>query len=232
MTSLIPDTESREIRRLISAGKLTLSEVMERLAPHTEIAEISTPKPPKEVVLSDAEKTAMRTLPSKMADVLFPAELRELSQAERDQFVPLFARSKLVESGLKKVLEAFKTAFHNDLDAQAPDDAPLGKNGHKLVGDKEHHEEIVAREFPEKVIRYKIGGNAVELTDSDLCEMLDTGQITMAQYRRWTKPVTTRTVVADAIMADLAKDGSLLDAIAAKATRSDQTTGLRLTKVK
>lgn len=232
MTDILPADEVREIKRLISAGKLTLSELMERLAPSTEIEEISTPKPPKAVVLSDAEKTAMRTLPSKMADVLLPGEIRELTQSERDQFVPLFARAKLVESGIKKITEGFKEAFHNDLDAQAPEEAPLGKNGHKIVGDKDYHEQIIARDFPEKVIRYKIGGNAVELTDSDLCELLDDGKISLAQYRRWTKPVSTRVVVADAIMADLAKDGTLLEAIASKATRTDQTTGLRMAKVK
>jgi hypothetical protein len=232
MTNIIANEDLREIKRLISAGKITLSELMERLAPSTEIEQIATPRPPKAVVLSDAEKTAMRTLPSKMADVLLPGEIRELTQSERDVFVPLFAKSKLVESAVKKVVEGFKEAFHNDLDAQAPVDAPLGKNGHKLVGDKDVHEDIVARDFSEKVIRYKIGGNAVELTDLDLQEMVDDGKLTKAQYQRMTRAVTTRVVVPDAVMAEIARDSAVLDAIAAKATRTDQTTGLRMAKVK
>jgi hypothetical protein len=38
MTNIIANEDLREIKRLISAGKITLSELMERLAPSTEIA--------------------------------------------------------------------------------------------------------------------------------------------------------------------------------------------------
>jgi hypothetical protein len=62
--------------------------------------------------------------------------------------------------------------------------------------------------------------------------MVDDGKLTKAQYQRMTRAVTTRVVVPDAVMAEIARDSAVLDAIAAKATRTDQTTGLRMAKVK
>lgn len=212
-----------ELRRLISTGKITLSEVMEKLAPKAEVAVVAEPQPPKQIVLSDKDRTLLRTLPSKLADVQLPAEPRELTAAERAQYVPLFDQVKTAKAAVTKAEEALKEAMHGHIDATT--DGPVGKNGHKLT-----EGEVVAPEYAQKAVRGLVGGNAVELTVTDLEELLDAGKITLAQFKRWTHKVTTTQVVPNAVMADLAKSGELLDVIASKARRTEQTTAIRMAK--
>jgi hypothetical protein len=209
---------------MISAGKLTLNEVMEKLAaPVTPVppAEIAKPKP---IVLSPADKKALRTLPALLADLQVPQD-REWTTAERELLVPIFAQVKVAKKAVDTAEKAIQGAAHDHLDAVT--DGPMGKNGHKLT----EGEILGADDYDQKIIRYSIGGNAVELTDFDLQELVDDGKITLAAYRRMTQPKTGRTVVPDAVMAEMAKDASVLEAIASKARRSDKTTGVKMSKV-
>lgn len=224
MTDIV-SRELGELRRLISSGQVTLAEVMDRLAPKTEVESAEKPKPPKAVVLSPADRKALRTLPAKLADVELPASPRQLTQDERNVLVPLFDQIKVAAAAIKKAEEAFKEAAHNDVDSQAKPGDQLGKNGHYLT-----EGEVVAEGYDKKIVRGLVGGHAVELTTVDLEKLLDEGKITLAQFRRWTKPVNTRQVVADAIMADMAKDQEVLEVISTVARRTDQTTAIRMAK--
>lgn len=223
-TTEIAPSATAELQRLIESGKINLSELMERLArPAAE----GTEKPkPKAVVLSAADKKALRTLPAQLADLDLPTHARKLSESEREHLVPLFTQVKSALAAVEKAEKALKEAMHGHIDASSPADAPRDKNGHKLT-----EGEVVAPSFAQKVVRGLVGGKGVELSDADLKAMEEEGLITHAQYLRMTKTLpAVRVPVADAIMAEIQKAPELLVAFAAKARKTDQTTAIRLAK--
>lgn len=223
MSTIVPN-DFNEIRRLVSSGKISLTELMDKLAPAVEPPAETEVAKPKQIVLSPEDKKVLRSLPKQLADLELPSTARKLTEPERDTLVPLFDRVKIAVAAVKKAEEAIKEAMHGHIDSIT--EGPLGKNGHKLT-----EGEIVAQDYAKKVVRGTVGGNAVQLTDSDLQDMESEGLITHAQYLAMTKKVpAVRVVAPDAVMAEINKDPSLLDAIAARATRDDQTTAIRMAK--
>jgi hypothetical protein len=223
MTALIPSQDG-ELRRLISAGKISIDELLDRLAPPAEPPAPAEVEKPKQIILSPEDKTILRTLPKALADIELPADARALTQDERNSLVPVFDRVKIAKSAVVKAEEAIKEAMHNDIDATTVGD--LGKNGHKLS-----EGEVVADGYAKKAVRGLVGGNAVSLVDLDLQQLEEEGLITHAQYLKMTSVVpATRKPSAEGIMAEINKDPKLLDAIATKARRTDQTTAIRMAK--
>lgn len=220
-TEIVPQ---EDLHRLVATGRITLSELLDKLAKAKPETEADAPKPkPKGVVLSPADKKTLRTLPAQLADLVLPESARLLTEAERAHLVPLFDQVKKASAAVKKAEDALKEAMHGHIDSLTSGGA-VDKNGHKIT-----EGEVVAPEYDKKVVRGLVGGKSVELTDSDLQEMEAEGLITHAQYLRMTKTVpSVRVAVPDAIMAEISKDGNLLAAFALKARKSDLGTAIRI----
>lgn len=226
MTTLIP--VSSDLRRAVEAGDITLDALLTRLAEvKAELApreDVEPPKP-KQIVLSDADRKALRTLPIKLADLKLPESPRKLTETERNELVPLVDQVKIARAAAEKAEAALIEAMHNHLDQFADEDDPVAKNGHKIT-----EGEVTADGYPKKVVRGTTGGKGVMVTDSDLQKMEADGVITHAAYLRMTKAVAYREPVSDAIMAELRKDPSLLDALADVATPTPKSTAIRMAK--
>lgn len=228
-TTDLVTTDIDDLKRLVSAGQITLPDLMTRLATHrASLAEVQEPvvadRPaPKQIVLSPTDRKVLRRLPTQFLDAELPASPRALTEAEREALVPLFDEVKVAKAAVTKAENALKEAMHNHMDALAPSDAPLDGNGHAIA-----EGEVTAPGCARKVVRSLTGGTGVLLTDLDLQEMEAEGVLTHAQYLRMTHSVAYREPVMDAIMAELTRQPDLLDHLADKARVTPRGTQIRM----
>lgn len=217
------------LRELVASGKLDLTELMTRLAaPKLDEAEAKQAAPapkeiPKSIVLSVADKKALRTLPVQLAEVKLPDKPRVLTDTEIDTLVPLFDKVKVAKKAVTKAEDAIKEAMHGHIDSTT-EDATRDKNGHKLI-----EGEVASAEYSKKVVRGLTGGGAVSLTVDDLRAMVEARQITQAQFIRMTEVVpATRKIVPDAVMVEIRKHADLLDVLAVKAQPVARSSAVRM----
>lgn len=232
MTTLVPqDIHFAQLAEALARQEIGYDELLAALAASAAPAPTApTPRPePKSVVLAEAERKALRTLPRKIADAQLPGEARLLSETERAELIPLFDEIKAAKAALVKAEEAFKTAFHGHLDTEAlagDPDQPVNEDGHTLT-----RGEVTAAGLARKVVRDVRGGaTAVAPTDADLVRLVEDGVLTRQEYLNATKAVPGRVPVPEAIMALLARRPELLGELARRVRLVEPTLALRMAK--
>lgn len=176
---------------------------------------------PKKVVLSDEQRLALKTLPSKLAGTDLPDKPRELTAEEIEEFIPLFDEVKDAKKALVQAEESLKEAFANHMDTQAPRNAETDKNGHKIA------EGIVESELLAIVVKRELkGGKAAPLTLADLERLEADGDIDHKTFLAMTRQ--TRSVDEVAVMEQLANRPELLDALKKVAVLTPKSTAISI----
>jgi hypothetical protein len=197
--TLAPGTAN--IQKLLD-GKASLTDVLDALL----AAEAATTPAPTEaperkplpavVPLSDPERTTLRTLVNKIDALDLPTTARELSAAERTQFIAAFDQIKDGLKAIKRAEDALKEVFQNHLDVELGTPGPdveQDANGHYVAAGS-----VTGDGLAKRVSREVRGGKAVSLTVDDLSGLEADGDITHADFLAMTDAV--RVVDEAAIM--------------------------------
>lgn len=191
---------------------------------------------PKVIAISQEEKKTLRSLPSAIANAELPDKARELSEAEKQEFVPLFDQIKVAKAALVKAEDALKEAFHNHLDVEFLATGPKG-----VIYDTHNHiaeaGQVVAEGYARKVVREERGGKS-SLTVDAVKSLLADGKITKEQYDLMVDempvpPVEATTVEVlneNGIMAAIGMDPKLLAKLAKVAPVSPKSTAINMRK--
>lgn len=221
-----------DLQKLVAEHGISLNDLLTALAQRQADArpvEAAKPHPAhKSIALSEAARVVLRTIPVELASVDLPGEPRRLTEDEARQMIPLFSDLKQAAKALASAEEAIKSVFHNHLDQDARVDAEVDKNGHFVT-----EGEISVPGLDEKITRGIVGGKAVSITERDLADLESSGVINRRTYLSLTESVPATRVLAseERVMAVLAKDPSLVAALASKARLSARNTAIRISKV-
>lgn len=198
--TLAPGAEN--IQRLLD-GKATLTDVLDALlaveAAEAPVVEVERKPLPKVVPLADEERTTLRTLVNKIDALDLPTTARQLSDAERRQFITAFDDIKGGLKSLKRAEEALKEVFHNHLDVELLDKGVPGPDIDQ--DDAGHYVEegsVTADGVSKRVSREVRGGKAQAITVEDLRQLETDGDITHADFLAMTD--AKRVVAEDQIM--------------------------------
>lgn len=232
MTALVPQTSNLET--LVRNHTISLVDALDQLvAAKRASREAANPKAPtSKIAISDVQRTLLRRLATVLAIVELPSTARQLTDAEKAQFVPLFDEVKDAKTAVAAAEAALAEAFRNHLDAEAlaaakPDNpVAYDKHGHVLA-----EGEVVHPGYPKKVRRELRGGKAAPITLAQLQQLEADGKITHKQYLAMTEAVpATRRVDEVKIMDVLAAEPGLLQVLAEVAEPTDREAALWLRK--
>lgn len=239
MTSLMPT--GTKLDALIAKAGTKLTDILDELAltkaERAKEKAAKTHRPiPKVVPVSPEDRKTLRTLVDRVADFVFPDDVRELTEAERKVAIQLFDEIKNGKKVLVKFEDTFKLTFQNHLDVA------LGESAKKLDQDKDGHyiaAGIVGHpELSRCVARELRGGHAGELTLEDLQSLVASGDLSMEDFKAMTVPVprqviaATRAVSEAGVMNRIKADPKVLLALAKVAKLTPQTTAINMRDVK
>lgn len=173
----------------------------------------ATPIPGSPALSAEVEQN-MKALPALLASLELPEVRRQLTADEREALLDAYVQLKAVIKGLDDSAGEMKAAAFNHFDAAALATdadlslAPRTKEGWFVVEDKTSF----AIEGQDKTLTREVRNGSVSLTEADVAQLEQDGQIDHKTYLRWTQQV--RVINEDAIMADLKKTPQLIMAVA------------------
>jgi hypothetical protein len=232
--TLIPQPSLED---LAATGKITLGELMDALAAQNaegKPTDTLPPPTPARISISDDQRILMRRLAVQLAELALPDSPRELTETERQEFIPIWADVKSAKDAVVNAETALRESFANHMDAEArrtaPEDAALPIDGH---GHVLREGEVTADGVSQRVTRELRGGKANPLSLLDLQHLESNGEIDHRTFLAMTEAVpATRRVDEAKIMDLLAKRPELVQTLASVATLSDKSASYYLRKVK
>jgi hypothetical protein len=218
---------------------MTLADVMADLFALKDkalIAASGTSDLAMEADLSDIEVASMEELRSLMEEQKFPVTAREATEDERAWMIAVRNAASTVYKMAERIRDKqVKPAAHNHFDRVAEREGLVNENtlrtkdGHYVIEDKSsfrvpEEERTIHRIYKRGSASY---GQTL-ISGEKLLELYESGEITRAQYLRWTE--ATRVLREDRILEDGQKDPEVFAVLAKITTTTSPTVSIQAAK--
>lgn len=214
-STVVANSEIAELAgKLLQKERATASDLLAQIHHTATVAPRPTPRVPDQAALKLAENQVLALTAVTQNQPVVPAFARSLKPAEIRHFINWLDQLRTAKKAVETLDIKTKQILHNHFDVklveqydrngqQVPEDLPFHKDsGWFAVEDKTSGQ---VSDESQKIVR-EVSGGGINLTVGHLDKLLKQGQITTAEYSRYTTVVPTTVVNHTAIIGRIAED--------------------------